>query len=111
MALDKLNSRKYRNHKERVFARDGRQCRYCGNDENLQVDHIISRKNGGTHDMDNLQVLCRDCNLRKSSKDEGVFLAQTATPPVFLKPSLPETIRTVPDSPFNKPDTLNFDAK
>jgi len=111
MALDKLNSRKYRNHKERVFARDGRQCRYCGNDENLQVDHIISRKNGGTHDMDNLQVLCRDCNLRKSSKDEGVFLAQTATPPVFLKPSLPETIRTVPDSPFNKPDTLNFDAE
>ena len=79
MALDKLNSRKYRNHKERVFARDGRQCRYCGNDENLQIDHIISRKNGGTHDMDNLQVLCRDCNLRKSSKDEGVFLAQTAT--------------------------------
>jgi len=58
MALDKLNSRKYRNHKERVFARDGRQCRYCGNDENLQIDHIISRKNGGTHDMDNLQVLC-----------------------------------------------------
>ena len=70
MALDKLNSRKYRNHKERVFARDGRQCRYCGNDENLQVDHIISRKNGGTHDMDNLQVLCRDCNLRKSSKEK-----------------------------------------
>jgi 5-methylcytosine-specific restriction endonuclease McrA len=45
----------------------------------LQVDHIISRKNGGTHDLDNLQVLCRDCNLRKSSKDEGVFLAQAAT--------------------------------
>ena len=79
MALDKLNSRKYRNHKERVFARDGRTCRYCGNDENLQVDHIISRKNGGTHDLDNLQVLCRDCNLRKSLKDEGVFLAQAAT--------------------------------
>jgi hypothetical protein len=28
-----------------------------------------------------------------------------------MKPSLPETVRTVPDSPFNKPDTLNFDAK
>jgi 5-methylcytosine-specific restriction endonuclease McrA len=57
MAIDKLNSRKYRAHKERVFARDGRICRYCGSDENVQVDHIISRKNGGTHDMDNLQVL------------------------------------------------------
>jgi len=25
--------------------------------------------------------------------------------------SLPETVRTVPDSPFIKPDTLNFDAE
>ena len=100
MALDKLNSRKYRNHKERVFARDGRQCRYCGNDENLQIDHIISRKNGGTHDMDNLQVLCRDCNLRKSSKDEGVFLAQTATPPVFSSRIPTMQSRPMPDSPF-----------
>jgi 5-methylcytosine-specific restriction endonuclease McrA len=109
MALDKLNSRKYRNHKERVFARDGRQCRYCGNDENLQVDHIISRKNGGTHDMDNLQVLCRDCNLRKSSKDEGVFLAQAATPPVFQGSSLPKTVQIVPDSPFTRPEGLQID--
>ena len=95
MALDKLNSRKYRTHKERVFARDGRTCRYCGNDENLQIDHIISRKNGGTHDLDNLQVLCRDCNLRKSSKDEGVFLAQAATPPVFPSNFSPKTTSTV----------------
>ena len=64
--------------------RDGRQCRYCGSDEEpLHIDHIIPRKRGGTHDLDNLQVLCKACNLRKSSKDEGVFLAQTATPPVF----------------------------
>ena len=107
MALDKLNSRKYRNHKERVFARDGRQCRYCGNDENLQVDHIISRKNGGTHDMDNLQVLCRDCNLRKSSKDEGVFLAQAATPPVFSSNIYPMKSTIEPDSPFSaRPDPM-----
>ena len=81
MALDKLNSRRYRVHKERVFMRDGRQCRYCGSDEEpLHIDHIIPRKAGGTHDLDNLQVLCKSCNLRKSSKQEGVFLAQVATP-------------------------------
>jgi len=100
MAIDKLNSRKYRAHKERVFARDGRICRYCGSDDNLQVDHIISRKNGGTHDLENLQVLCRNCNLRKSSKDEGSFLAQAATPPVFS--SRIPTMQSEPmqDSPF-----------
>ncbi len=100
MALDKLNSRRYRVHKERVFQRDGRICRYCGNDENLQIDHIISRKNGGTHDLENLQVLCRDCNLRKSSKDEGVFLAQTATPPVFSSHISPMQSEPMLDSPF-----------
>jgi 5-methylcytosine-specific restriction endonuclease McrA len=100
MALDKLNSRRYRAHKERVFMRDGRQCRYCGSDENLHIDHIISRKRGGTHDLENLQVLCRDCNLRKSSKEEGVFLAQVATPPVFCPPLSPRAASVIPENPF-----------
>jgi len=101
VALDKLNSRKYRVHKERVFQRDGRTCRYCGSDEEpLHIDHIISRKRGGTHDLDNLQVLCKSCNLRKSSKEEGVFLAQTATPPVFSDYVSPMQSETMLDSPF-----------
>ena len=105
MALDKLNSRRYRAHKERVFMRDGRQCRYCGSDENLHIDHIISRKRGGTHDLENLQVLCRSCNLSKSSKEEGVFLAQTATPPVFSTYVSPMQSETMLDSPFKtRPD-------
>ena len=101
MALDKLNSRRYRVHKQRVFDRDGRICRYCGSDEEpLHIDHIIPRKVGGTHDLDNLQVLCKACNLRKSSKDEGVFLAQTATPPVFSSRISPMLSELMLDSPF-----------
>ena len=101
MALDKLNSRRYRVHKQRVFDRDGRICRYCGSDEEpLHIDHIIPRKVGGTHDLDNLQVLCKACNLRKSSKDEGVFLAQTATPPVFSGNMYPMQSEVHRDSPF-----------
>ena len=101
MALDKLNSRRYRVHKQRVFDRDGRICRYCGSDEEpLHIDHIIPRKVGGTHDLDNLQVLCKACNLRKSSKDEGVFLAQTATPPVFSSRISLMQSEPMLDSPF-----------
>ena len=107
MALDKLNSRRYRVHKQRVFDRDGRICRYCGSDEEpLHIDHIIPRKAGGTHDLDNLQVLCKACNLRKSSKAEGVFLAQTATPPVFsssLSPKITETVHIGPMTKGIKP--------
>ena len=101
LALDKLNSRRYRVHKQRVFARDGRQCRYCGSDEEpLHIDHIIPRKAGGTHDLDNLQVLCKACNLRKSSKAEGVFLAQTATPPAFSSSLSPKVVETVHKGPM-----------
>ena len=101
MALDKLNSRRYRVHKQRVFDRDGRICRYCGSDEEpLHIDHIIPRKVGGTHDLENLQVLCKACNLRKSSKDEGVFLAQAATPPVFSSRISPMQSEPMLDSPF-----------
>jgi 5-methylcytosine-specific restriction endonuclease McrA len=82
-------------------------CAICNKPAHT-VDHIIPRVKGG--DMwapDNLQSMCKSCNSSKG----GRFFSSKATPPVFMKPSLPETVRTVPDSPFNKPDTLNFDAK
>ncbi len=33
-----------------------------------QVDHVIPRAKGGEGDPDNGQVLCRDCNIKKSDK-------------------------------------------
>ena len=77
MALDKLNSRRYREQRERVFMRDGRVCQVCGTDEGeMHIDHIIPRKVGGDHSLDNLRVLCKNCNLRKGALNEGVFLAR-----------------------------------
>ena len=101
MALDKLNSRRYREHKERVFARDGRVCQLCGTDEGeMHIDHIIPRKAGGDHSLDNLRVLCKSCNLRKGALNEGVFLARTATPPVFSSCLSLTQSETMLDSPF-----------
>ncbi len=34
-----------------------------------QVDHKIPRAKGGPGEVDNAQVLCRDCNLKKGDKD------------------------------------------
>ena len=106
MALDKLNSRRYREQRERVFMRDGRMCQLCGTDEGeMHIDHIIPRKVGGDHSLDNLRVLCKSCNLRKGALNEGVFLAQTATPPVFLDYISPMQSETMLDSPFKtRPD-------
>ena len=76
MALDKLNTRRYREQRERIFSRDGRVCQICGTDEGeMHIDHIIPRKAGGDHSMDNLRVLCKACNLRKGALNDGVFLS------------------------------------
>jgi 5-methylcytosine-specific restriction endonuclease McrA len=96
MALDKLNTRRYRVQRERVFNRDGRMCQVCGTDEGeMHIDHIIPRKAGGTHDLDNLRVLCKPCNLRKGTLNDGVFLASKATPPAFRDSISPMTTSTV----------------
>ncbi|HEX5747467.1 MAG TPA: HNH endonuclease [Archangium sp.] len=33
-----------------------------------QVEHVIPRAKGGEGEPDNGQVLCRDCNIKKSDK-------------------------------------------
>jgi len=51
-----------------VFDRDGQRCAWCGGTERLHVDHIVPRAKGGSNEAGNLQVLCRDCNLKKSDR-------------------------------------------
>jgi 5-methylcytosine-specific restriction endonuclease McrA len=103
MALDKLNSRRYRGQRDRVFARDGRMCQICGTDQGeMHIDHIIPRKVGGTHDLDNLRVLCKSCNLRKGALNDGVFLGKTATPPVFSSSFSPKVVETVHTGPMTR---------
>lgn len=56
-----------------LLERAGFKCQACGerplkdNDVILQIDHIIPFSMGGGCSEDNLQVLCRDCNLSKSN--------------------------------------------
>jgi 5-methylcytosine-specific restriction endonuclease McrA len=46
------------------------QCQSCGatveDGAKLEIDHIKPVSKGGTNDPDNLQVLCKNCNLGKS---------------------------------------------
>ncbi len=46
-------------------------CGRCGNKNNLEVDHVKPRSKYPDLelDFDNLQILCRDCNLLKGIKD------------------------------------------
>ena len=50
-----------------VWQRDGGQCRNCGSRQDLHFDHVIPRSWGGASTVDNVQVLCRGCNLKKGA--------------------------------------------
>ncbi len=56
-----------------VKKRDNRTCRLCGAkapDVELHIDHIVPLSKGGETTLDNLQVLCADCNLGKGDRDD-----------------------------------------
>lgn len=57
-----------------VLARDNWTCCSCGRSSKeegiiLEVDHIVPRSKGGNDDKDNLQTLCKKCNVGKSNRD------------------------------------------
>jgi len=50
---------------ELVFKRDNGICKQCKTDKNIIFDHVISFYKRGTNTIDNLQLLCKTCNLLK----------------------------------------------
>ena len=49
-----------------VFERDGGCCVECGSAFDLQYDHILPVAHGGATTLQNLQLLCAECNRSKS---------------------------------------------
>lgn len=67
---------------QEVYARDGYKCRQCGrtrdSDQKLKfhIDHVLSVADGGASLLDNLQVLCQNCNCAKGAKLTSQALRQ-----------------------------------
>ncbi len=54
-----------------AYEKQHHKCAICGEEfefEEMQADHIKSWSKGGHTTPDNCQMLCRDCNLKKSNK-------------------------------------------
>jgi len=54
--------------KNAVWQRDGGKCTQCGSTSYLEFDHIIPHTKGGANTIANVQLLCRNCNLKKSDR-------------------------------------------
>lgn len=70
-----------------IFRRDNWRCRACGcgtplslrgtnADNSPELDHVVPLSRGGQHTMDNLQTLCRLCNIFKADDDMETFVGK-----------------------------------
>lgn len=55
--------------KAAVFQRDGGQCQECGySGPYIEYDHKIPRSKGGPNTVENIQLLCGQCNRKKGNR-------------------------------------------
>jgi 5-methylcytosine-specific restriction endonuclease McrA len=69
----KKEARKCRDNREIrkiLLKKQNGRCAKCGTTKNLSIDHIMPVSKCGANTIDNLQILCRSCNSKKSYKVE-----------------------------------------
>lgn len=76
--------------KRELMRRQDYTCAYCGHrryPHQFEIDHIFPVVRGGSNDIENLQVICRPCNMRKGIQSDEEFRDRYAS----LVPSKPLT--------------------
>ena len=69
--FSKVPTRKVRLNRKNIYLRDGNTCQYCGKvfaSEDLNLDHVLPRAQGGISSWTNLVCSCYKCNNKKGSK-------------------------------------------
>jgi 5-methylcytosine-specific restriction endonuclease McrA len=82
-----------------IYTRDKFRCQYCGNkffSEELNLDHVIPRAQGGKTTWENVVCSCIECNHLKANQtpqQAGLKLLSQPVKPAFL-PTITVTMRT-----------------
>jgi 5-methylcytosine-specific restriction endonuclease McrA len=69
--FDKLPCKELKLTRNNVFERDKNQCQYCARTfprEELNLDHVIPRHDGGKTTWENIVCSCVKCNSRKANR-------------------------------------------
>lgn len=67
--------------RNQIFERDGYRCVYCGEQfaaDELTLDHVQPRMQGGDHSEGNLVTACKGCNTLKGHRRLSQFLNESA---------------------------------
>lgn len=63
---------------EELLNQYSHQCAYCGNAENLTIDHVIPISRSGLHIKENIVPACYTCNVKKNARTAEEFIEQEA---------------------------------
>ena len=70
-AYERLPAREVKLTRRNIYLRDRSTCQYCGRsfrEQELNLDHVVPRRLGGTTTWTNIVCSCVECNLRKGEK-------------------------------------------
>ena len=62
IALQALVNGVYMLHSHKAMEQHGWRCARCRSSRRLEIHHRKYRSHGGTHRIDNLEPVCRDCH-------------------------------------------------
>ena len=90
-----------RHVKNALFRAQKGRCSYCGRTHRiryLEIDHKFPLSRGGGNQIDNLQLLCTPCNMRKGIQSDQEFRRRyhRLLPPDGTIPNIP-----IPQGNFN----------
>ncbi len=106
--------------KRYLYNRDERQCFYCGKPLSFQqmtIDHVVPISRGGTDDVFNLVLCCRECNDAKGDRptegaeDLHVHLFKRAVRDGKIESSPDEEIVASVDHACREGDHTLFESK
>jgi len=85
---DRLPRQAVKFNRRNIYARDGNRCQYCGkkySTNELSLDHVIPRSQGGTSTWENIVCACLQCNIRKGGRTPTQAGLHLIHPPVKPK--------------------------
>src|SRR5579884_4066069 len=71
LIYEKLPKQTVKFNRRNIFARDHNQCQYCGKKfqtNELSLDHVIPRSQGGLSTWENIVCACLNCNVKKGGR-------------------------------------------